>query len=130
MNQIGRKIYYEKLTGNVILITPEKFNGIATTKEQDFAMYEVLSIYNPESVDVIELEYGQYSSDFQTANSVRVDLETGNLLFNYPVFEQPLSVKVNNLEAENAMLKAQNEALQQQVADLEMAMAAVLGGAE
>jgi len=130
MNQIGRKIYYEKLTGNVILITPEKFNGIATTKEQDFALYEVLSIYNPESVDVIELEYGQYSSDFQTANSVRVDLETGNLLFNYPVFEQPLSVKVNNLEAENAMLKAQNEALQQQVADLEMAMAAVLGGAE
>lgn len=128
--QIGRKIYYEKLTGDVILITPEKFNGIATTKEQDFAMYEVLSIYNPESVDVIELEYGQYSSDFQTANSVRVDLETGNLLFNYPVFEQPLSVKVNNLEAENAMLKAQNEALQQQVADLEMAMAAVLGGAE
>jgi len=126
--QIGRKIYYEKLTGDVILITPEKFSGIATTKEQDFAMYEVLSIYNPESVDVIELEYGQYSSDFQTANSVRVDLETGNLLFNYPVFEQPLSVKVNNLEAENTALKAQNEALQQQVADLEMAIAAILGG--
>ncbi|NLD18376.1 MAG: hypothetical protein GX666_12475 [Tissierellia bacterium] len=126
--QIGRKIYYEKLTGDVILITPEKFSGIATTKEQDFAMYEVLSIYNPESVDVIELEYGQYSSDFQTANSVRVDVQTGNLLFNYPVFEQPLSVKVNNLEAENTELKAQNEALQQQVADLEMAIAAILGG--
>lgn len=128
--QIGRKIYYDLLTGESILIIPEKFNGIKTTKEQDFAMYEILSIRNPDSVGLIELEYGQYSSDFQTANSVRVDLETGNLLFNYPIFEQPLSVKVNNLEAENSALKAQNEALQQQVADLEMAMAAILGGAE
>ena len=127
--QIGRKIYYEKLTGDVILITPEKFSGIQTTKEQDFMMYEVLSVRNPETVDVIELEYGQYSSDFQTADSVRVDLATGDLLFNYPIFEQPLSVKVNNLEAENTALKAQNEALQQQVVDLEIAMAAVLGGA-
>ena len=127
--QLGRKIYYDLLTGESILIIPEKFNGIKTTKEQDFAIYEILSVRNPESVGLIELEYGQYSSDFQTANSVRVDLETGNLLFNYPVFEQPLSVKVNNLEAENTALKAQNEALQQQVADLEMAMAAMLGGA-
>lgn len=128
--QIGRKIYYEKLTGDVILITPEKFSGIQTTKEQDFMMYEVLSIRNPETVGVIQLEYGQYSSDFQTANSVRVDLDTGNLLFNYPVFEQPLSVLVNTLRSENTELMAQNEALVQQVSDLEMAMAAILGGAE
>lgn len=54
--QIGRKIYYEKLTGDVILITPEKFNGIETTKEQEFTMYEVLSIRNPELVGLIVLE--------------------------------------------------------------------------
>lgn len=127
--QIGRKIYYELLTGDVVLIIPEKFDGIVTTKEQDFAMYEPLSIRNPETVGVIQLNYGQYSSDFQTANAVRVDIETGDILFNYPVFEQPLSVLVNALRTENEELKTQNSTLTQQVYDLEMAMAAVLGGA-
>ena len=121
--QVGRKIYYELATGDVILITPEKFDGINTTKEQDFLMYEPLSIRNPNTVGVIELEYGQYASDFQTATSVRVDVETGELLFNYPVFSQPLSILVEQLRAEN-------ESLLQQVSDLEMAVAAILGGAE
>jgi hypothetical protein len=93
--KVGRKIYYELQTGDVVLVVPEKFSGIQTTKEQDFAMYETLSIRNPETVGVIQLEYGQYSSDFQTCSAVRVDVATGNLLFNYPVFEQPLSVTVN-----------------------------------
>jgi hypothetical protein len=127
--KVGRKIYYELQTGDVVLVVPEKFSGIQTTKEQDFAMYETLSIRNPETVGVIQLEYGQYSSDFQTCNSVRVDLDTGGLLFNYPVFEQPLSVAVNTLRAENTELSSRNEALNQQVADLEMAMATILGGA-
>lgn len=126
---IGRKIYYEISTGDVVLITPEKFNGIQTTKEQDFAMYEALSIRTPELVDVVELEYGQYSSDFQTCSDVRVDVETGSLLFNYPVFEQPLSVLVDTLRAENTDLRTRNETLNQQVRDLEMAVASLLGGA-
>ena len=129
MAQIGRKIYYELQTGDVVLVVPEKFSGIETNKEQDFAMYEALSIRNPETVGVIQLEYGQYSSDFQTCSAVRVDLETGNLLFNYPIFEQPLSVAVNALRTENTELRAQNQTLNQQVADLEMAIASLLGGA-
>jgi hypothetical protein len=127
--QIGRKIYYELQTGDVVLVVPEKFSGIETNKEQDFAMYETLSIRNPETVGVVELEYGQYSSDFQTCNSVRVDLASGDLLFNYPIFEQPLSVAVNALRTENTELRAQNQTLNQQVADLEMAIASLLGGA-
>ncbi len=127
--KVGRKIYYELQTGDVVLVVPEKFSGIQTTKEQDFAMYETLSIRNPETVGVIQLEYGQYSSDFQTCSAVRVDVATGNLLFNYPVFEQPLSVTVNALRTENTELRAQNQTLNQQVADLEMAIASLLGGA-
>ena len=126
--KVGRKIYYELQTGDVVLVVPEKFSGIQTTKEQDFAMYETLSIRNPETVGVIQLEYGQYSSDFQTCSAVRVDLETGNLLFNCPIFEQPLSVAVNALRTENTELRAQNQTLNQQVADLEMAIAALMGG--
>lgn len=104
--QIGRKLYYELLTGDVILITPEKISGINTTKEQDFAMYDVLSARNPEQVGVIQLEYGQYRRDFELCgNNVRVDLETGELRFSYPVFESPLSVKLEQLEQENTDIK-------------------------
>ena len=66
---IGHKIYYELATGDVILITPEKHseNAINTTKEQDFQMYDVLAARNPDTVGVIQLEYGQYQSGFQSA---------------------------------------------------------------
>ncbi|CDX04137.1 hypothetical protein DesLBE_1941 [Desulfitobacterium sp. LBE] len=115
---IGRKIYYELPTGNVVLTTLEKLNGIDTTKEQDLAMYQALQAYSPESIGVIQLEYGQYSSDFLTANSWRVDLATGNLVFNYPIFEQPLSVKVDRLEAENNSLKQESLSIKLAIAEL------------
>lgn len=106
---IGRKIYYELSTGDVILIVPEKYaiNATNTTKEQDFQMYDVLSARNPDTIGCIQLEYKQYESDFQTANSVKVDLETGELKFNYPNFDEPLSVIVNNLKSQNMQLTSQ-----------------------
>ena len=119
---IGRKIYYELQTGDVILVTPEKQSGIQTTKEQDFAMYEVLSIRNPEQVGVIQLEYGQYRRDFEICDSnVRVDLETGELRFSYPVFEPPLSVKLEQLEAENSAIKQENTDIKLALAELAVA---------
>lgn len=116
--QIGKKIYYELTTGDVVLTTLEKLNGINTTKEQDFVMYDALQAYNPEFIGVIQLDYGQYASDFLTANSWRVDLETGKLVFNYPIFEQPLSVKVSQLEAENNILKWESLSIKLAIAEL------------
>jgi len=47
---IGRKIYYELATGDVILEISEKhgINATNTTKEQDFQMYDVLAARNPD----------------------------------------------------------------------------------
>jgi hypothetical protein len=106
---IGKKVYYELSTGDVILIVPEKhaINATNTTKEQDFQMYDVLSARNPDTIGCIQLEYRQYESDFQSANSVKVDLETGQLKFSYPVFEEPLSILVNNLKSQNTQLASQ-----------------------
>lgn len=115
---IGRKIYYELVTGDVILTTLEKLNGTNTTKEQDFAIYDVLSARNPETVGVIQLAYGQYRRDFEIANSIRVDLGTGELVFSYPIFEQPLSVKLESLEAENVNLKNENTEIKLALAEL------------
>lgn len=121
---VGRKLYYELATGNVILITTEKHgeNAINTTKEQDFQMYDVLAARNPESVGVIQLEYGQYRAEFQSCRSVKVDPETKELLFEYPRFDPPLITQVDNLKADNQNLRIENERLKERVKELENAL--------
>lgn len=83
--EIGMKIYYDKETGNVILNTGEATgNVVETTVEQDFKSYIVLAERVPETVGVIQLEYGQLFDDFRNGSLVRVDPETKELLFMYP----------------------------------------------
>lgn len=136
---IGRKLYYEKATGDVILIVPEKHgqNAINTTKEQDFQMYDVLAARNPDAIGLIQLEYGQYQAEFQSARSVKVNPETKELLFEYPVYQPPLITQIEQLKAENENLKVINQQLQEhiqlqqeQIDALNIAMAEIFGGAE
>jgi hypothetical protein len=136
---IGRKIYYELATGDVILIVPEKHgqNAINTTKKQDFQMYDVLTARNPDAIGLIQLEYGQYQAEFQSARSVKVNPETKELLFEYPVYQPPLITQIEQLKAENENLKVINQQLQEhiqlqqeQIDALNIAMADIFGGAE
>ena len=105
MNQIGRKIYYDLSTGNVLVDTGERSGFVVpTTVEQDIATYKALSERNRETFDYIELEYGQYAQDFQECNGYRVNPETKQLEFSYPdpndpdpqepVYQKPLSEEV------------------------------------
>lgn len=109
MNRIGRKIYYDKLTGNVLLDTGERVGFILpTTIDQDFESYEVLKERVRDTVGVIELEYGQYSQDFAQCNGYRVNPQTLELEFSYPdpnatepqepVYQKPLTEQVKELE--------------------------------
>lgn len=62
---IGQKIYYEKETGNIIWVTSSRSGfAVETTKEQDFISYKALSERDPETVDMIQLEYGAYDDDY------------------------------------------------------------------
>ncbi|MEB2301753.1 hypothetical protein LAV72_19295 [Lysinibacillus xylanilyticus] len=116
---LGFKIYYEKPTGNVVLTIPENSNdnAVQTTKEQDFAMYPVLQARDQEAVGFIQLEFGQYRSDFQTARSWQVDVETRQILFEYPRFSVPLSTIVEQLQQENEELKVENKELKLAIAE-------------
>jgi hypothetical protein len=130
---IGRKIYYELTTGDVILIVPEKHgqNAINTTKEQDFQMYDVLTARNPETVGMIQLEYGQYQGEFQSARSVKVDLETNELLFEYPEYVPPITEQVNQLKIKNSTLEAENTDLKNRLKEAEQAvleLSTIIGG--
>lgn len=116
---IGVKIYFEKQTGNVVLTVPENpnANAVPTTKEQDFAMYSVLQAREPEAVGFIQLDFGQYRSDFQTARSWQVDTETEQILFEYPVFSISLSEQIEQLMQENEALKVENKELKLALAE-------------
>lgn len=114
---VGKKIYYELTTGDVILVTPEKHhpNSVNTTKEQDFQIYDVLAARSPDTVGVIQIEYGQYQAEFQSARSIKVDTETKEILFEYPRFDPPLITQIEQLKAENENLKVINQQLQEHI---------------
>ena len=76
MYQIGRKIFYELATGNIIVDTGERQGAvIATTIEQDIATFTALSERNRETFDVIELPFGYRAQDFAECVGYRVDVE-------------------------------------------------------
>lgn len=114
--QIGRRIYYELSTGNIILDTGERQGAVVpTTIEQDFQTYRALAERVPETVGVLELEFGQYAQDFAECSGYRVDVsgETPVMVFSYPdpndpeappVYRKPLSEEVDELKAQNAAI--------------------------
>jgi uncharacterized protein (DUF697 family) len=62
---IGRKIYYELNTGNVILLTESRSGSvIETTIEQDFQNYLALHSYQQSAVGIIQLNYGDFEANF------------------------------------------------------------------
>lgn len=106
--KIGSKLYYEKSTGMPILLTHEQNSQFAreTTREQDFMIYSELMGRNPETVEMLQLEYGQHRGDFEKASFFKVDLETKEVLFEFPEFARTHEVIINDLKAENEGLKA------------------------
>lgn len=122
--QIGRRIYYDKATGNLLQDTGERSGDVMeTTVEQDFEAYAALAERVPETVGCLQLEYGEREQDFRGANDWRVDItgETPQLVFFYPdpenpeappVYRKPLTEEIAELKAENTFLKARDSDLQ------------------
>ncbi len=108
MNIIGRRIYFDIETGNIILDKGEMMGSVVkTTIDQDFNTFTVLQERVRETVGVKELEYGQYAQDFTECNGYRVNPQTLALEFSYPtegeqpqqpVYQKPLSEQIVALE--------------------------------
>jgi len=89
---IGRRIYYDLSTGNIIQDTGERSGHVVpTTVEQDFRSYAALAERVPETVGVLELEYGQYAQDFAECNGFKIDVSGPEpvLVFSYPDPDEP-----------------------------------------
>ncbi|MNP01469.1 hypothetical protein D3C76_932850 [compost metagenome] len=126
---IGRKIYYDVLTGNVIVDTGERTGHVReTTLEEDFTTYTALAERVPETVGCLQLAYSQYAQDFAECNSYRVNPDTLELEFSYPdpndpeaepIYRKPLSTEVDELKQADIENK-------QAIADLTMTMAMMM----
>jgi hypothetical protein len=115
--QIGRRVYFEISTGNVILDKGEMQGSvIQTTIEQDIENFIVLSERTRDSFDYIELAFGDHSQDFANCNGVRVNVDTKTLEFSFPSDSQELPVFQKPITEQVAEVKAQ---LVQQNADLQ-----------
>lgn len=106
--KIGRRIYYDKSSGSVLIDTGERSGDvIVMSPEQDIEVYQKLNERVRDTFDYIELDYGQYQEDFTRATSYRVDLTTKQLVFQYndvapspepTPYVKPLSDRVDDLE--------------------------------
>lgn len=74
MPKINGKIYYNNVTGDVLVIVNQN-EGVwirETTFAQDVATYPQLSGINDDIISVMTLRWGQHAEDFLTQRAVKV----------------------------------------------------------
>lgn len=108
MTKFGRRIFYRKTTGEVLLIRGEaQGDVIESTVDDDFGFYPEIKDLDREQVGVLQLEYGQHTEDFALATAYRVDPGTQTMLFTFPTDkpEEPVPVPQKPLSDQVAELK-------------------------
>ena len=118
IKQIGTKIYYCLLTGNVIKIIGDCQGYVKeTTFDEDIEIYSELKERNRGSIGLLQFEYGEYPKLSKGSTGVMVNLETKELIFSYeelPVSPQgPTEIEV--IQEKISILEAENETLKQEL---------------
>lgn len=116
MNRVNGKIYYNNATGEVLIHIPQNEGPWVSEKtlQQDITSFPVLQSVSANVISVIRLAWDQYMQDFAVSRPVKV--VNGKLTWvpldapETPAEDKPFSERVNELEAENKLLKLQSEA--------------------
>ena len=110
IKQIGTKIYYCLLTGNVIKIIGDMIGYVKeTTFDEDIEIYTELKERDINTIGLLQFNYGEYPKLSQNASGVMVDLDTKELIFSYeelpqepiePTEIEVIQNRINQLEEE------------------------------
>ena len=110
IKQIGTKIYYCLLTGNIIKIIGDMQGYVKeSTFDEDIEIYTELKERDKKNIGFIQFEYGEYPRLSKSATGVMVNLETKELVFSYEELPQEpiepteieiMQEKINQLEKE------------------------------
>lgn len=125
---IGKRVYFDIKTGEVILNTGERSGWVVqTTIEDDIRAFKVLSERNRDTFDFLEFEYGAHREQESIGGYiVSVELETKSLIFEYPTpDEQPSVVTTENPFDSIRELKEENTKIKTSMAEL---VELILGG--
>lgn len=127
---IGRKVYFDKSSGNILVTTSEMSGDVVeTTIEQDFAIYQALYERVPSTVGMIQLDYGAYAYEFGSKLLDSVDVDTLTLKFRDRPDSAPLPIPVTEtLEQKVQQLQTENADLKSRLGDVELYIADTLGG--
>lgn len=80
----GSRVYYLKTNGNVVFKTGQAEGWVTEIKpEQDWEIYEELKKYTKESLDYIQLQYDEYSTEFAECIGYYVDVAKKEIVFEY-----------------------------------------------
>lgn len=119
IKQIGTKIYYCNLSGNVIKIIGDMQGYVKeTTFDEDIEIYTELKERDINAIGLLQFNYGEYPKLSQNSTGVMVDLKTKELIFSYEELPTPpqepteieiIQNKISILEAENEKLKVEQE---------------------
>ena len=129
IKQIGTKIYYCLLTGNIIKIIGDMIGYVKeTTFDEDIEIYTELKERDRNSIGLLAFEYGEYPKLSQNATGVMVDLETKELIFNYEELPQiPLEpTEIEIMQNEIKALKEELTQIQTSIASLTSLIATTL----
>ena len=90
IKQIGSKIYYCLLTGNVIKIIGDMQGYVKeTTFDEDIEIYTELKERDRDSIGLLQFNYGEYPKLSKDSTGVMVNLETKELIFSYEELPTP-----------------------------------------
>ena len=90
---LGSRIYYLKTNGNIIFRTYDSEGHVKElTTEDDWRIYTELSKYNKSEVDFMELQFGEFKTEFAECTSYRVNVDTKQLEFDYTPIPEPPDV--------------------------------------
>ena len=128
IKQIGTKIYYCLLTGNVMKIIGDMQGYVKeTTFNEDIEIYTELKERDINTIGLLTFNYGEYPKLSQSSTGVMVNLETKELIFSYDELPQEpqepteieiIQEKISILEAENKILKQELSITQDAVNEL------------
>ena len=132
IKQIGTKIYYCLVTGNVIKIIGDMMGYVKeTTFDEDIEIYSELKERDIRNIGLLQFEYGEYPKLSKGSTGVMVDLETKELIFSYEEFPQEpiepteieiIQEKISILEAENSALLESQKVQDRTIVENDMRM--------
>ena len=128
IKQIGTKIYYCLLTGNIIQVIGDCQGYVReTTFDEDYEIYSELKEREKSSIGLLTFNYGEYPKLSKGSTGVMVNLETKELIFSYEELPTPpqepteiekIKEKISILEEENKILKQELSITQDAVNEL------------